>query len=145
MNLIYFPLLLAMCSVFCGAIVYYIQRVPISSNSKLNKYKLSPKNILIRLRLFKYDNRFNYFLLIPYLFSWLLFFVVLILYIIYWCGSAKLESFFLCMWVNLSMAFIPLGLMTYSAFIRELISRTNGLGKPDFKVDEKKDEKDKPL
>ena len=141
--LVYFPLFNAIFSVVCGAIVYYVQRVPISTNSKLNKYKLSPKSILIKLKLFKYDNRFNYFLLIPYLFSWLLFFAVLILYIVYWCGIIQLESFFLCMWVNLSMALIPLGLMIYSAFMRELISCTNGLEKPDFKIDEKENaEKD---
>ena len=140
--LVYFPLFNAIFSVVCGAIVYYVQRVPISTNSKLNKYKLSPKSILIKLKLFKYDNRFNYFLLIPYLFSWLLFFVVLILYIVYWCGIIQLESFFACKWVNVLMVFIPLGLMTYSAFIRELISCTNGLEVPDF-IMEKNEKKDK--
>ena len=135
--LVYFPLFNAIFSVVCGAIVYYVQRVPISTNSKLNKYKLSPKSILIKFKLFKYDNRFNYFLLIPYFFSWLLFFIILILYIVYWCGIIQLESFFACKWVNILMSFIPLGLMIYSAFIRELISCTNGLEKPDFKIDEK--------
>lgn len=130
--LAYFPLFNAIFSVVCGAIVYYDQRVPISTNSKLNKYKLSKTNILIKLKLFKYDNKFNYFLLIPYLFSWLLFFVILILYIIYWCGITQLARFFICRWVNLSMVLIPLGLMIYSAFMRELISCANGLDVPDF-------------
>ena len=115
--LTYFPLFNAIFSVVCGAIVYYCQRAPISNNSKLNKYKLSKTNILIKLKLFKYDNRFNYFLLIPYLFSWLVFFVIVVLYIIYWCGVIGLESFFVSKWVNSSLIGLILLYALYTVFI----------------------------
>lgn len=117
-ELIYFPLALSLLLVVAGAIVYYVHRYGgISDNSFYNKYRPSKNNFLIRLKLFKYDNNFNYFLLIPYLFSWLIFFVVVVLYIIYWCGIAGLESFFVSKWVNFSLIGLILLYMFYSAVI----------------------------
>ena len=65
--IIYSPLWLAICIVVAGWMIYYSQKYRIGDASTMNKYKLSPTHILIKLKLFKYDNRFNYFLLIPYL------------------------------------------------------------------------------
>lgn len=116
--LIYAPLVSATFLVGCGVIVYYVHRYGgIPENSFYNKYKPSKKNILIKLHLFKYDNNFNWFLLIPYLIAWNLFFGVVILYITYWCGVIELESFFVSKWVNFSLIGLVLLYMLYSAFI----------------------------
>ena len=116
--LIYCPLALSLLVLFAGAIVYYVHRYGgIPDNSFYNKHKPSKNNFLIRLKLFKYDNNFNYFLLIPYLIAWNLFFVIVILYIIYWCGVMELKNVFMCKWVNFSLLGIGLLYMLYSAFI----------------------------
>ena len=117
-NLIYFPLALSLLLVVVGAMVYYNHRYgDIPDNSFYNKYKPSKNNFLVRLKLFKYDNNFNYFLLIPYLFSWLVFFVIVVLYIIYWCGVIGLESFFVSKWVNSSLIGLILLYALYTVFI----------------------------
>ena len=117
-ELIYFPLGLSIMLVIAGAIVYYVHRYGgIPDNSFYTKFKLSKNNFLIRLKLFKYDNNFNWFLLIPYLIAWNLFFVVVILYIIYWCGVAELECFFVSKWGNFLLIGLSLLYMLYSAFI----------------------------
>ena len=91
--IIYSPLWLAICIVVAGWMIYYSQKYRIGDASTMNKYKLSPTHILIKLKLFKYDNRFNYFLLIPYLVSWGLFLLIFVLYILYWLGVAQLKIF----------------------------------------------------
>ena len=65
--LVYFPLIISIYLVYLSATIYYSHRYTIRNSSTFNKYRLSPNNILIRLKLFKYNNDFNYFLLIPYL------------------------------------------------------------------------------
>lgn len=124
-NLIYLLLLGMMAIVYIGMCIYYFHRYDIGDSSKLNKYRLSPNNILIKLKLFKYNNNFNYFLLIPYLIAWNLFFIVFILYIIYWCGIKNLESFFLNKWVNISLMGLMLLYMAYLLFIEVKILDSN--------------------
>ena len=114
-----------MAIVYIGMCIYYFHRYDIGDSSKLNKYRLSPNNILIKLKLFKYNNNFNYFLLIPYLIAWNLFFIVFILYIIYWCGIKNLESFFLNKWVNISLMGLMLLYMAYLLFIEVKILDSN--------------------
>ncbi len=145
MNLIYAPLVIAVFLVLCGAMVYYVQGYKITDNNKINKYKLSPNNILIRLKLFKYNNKFNLLLVVPYLITWNLFFVVLILYIVYWCGLTGLGSFFASRWVNFSLSGLSLLILTYHAFIRQKILYGYTLAKPNFVMEDEqtKDEKDK--
>ncbi len=117
-NFIYFPLFSAIFLIFCGIIVYYVHRYgDIPDDSFYNKYKPSKNSLLIRLKLFKYDNNFNYFLLIPYLIAWNLFFVVLILYILYWCGITELSNIFINKWVNGSLTGLAFLYIVYSTFI----------------------------
>ncbi len=128
--------------------MYYSHRYgDISDNSDLNKYKLSEKNILIRLKLFKYNNNFNYLLLIPYLIAWNLLFALLILYIIYWCGVVGLESFFASIYLNITLAGVMLLFMCYSGFMHIKIRDHNRLEAPDFVMnsEEKKDKKDEQI
>ena len=140
--MIYFPLVCSIVTVACGAILYYIQRYEITNNNKFNRYKVPPNNILIKLKLFRYDNRFNYFLLIPYLIAWNLFFIILILYIIYWCGVVELEVFFVNKWVGLSLCILLVLYISYSGFIDALILHSYTFASPDFIMDSKqKDDK----
>ena len=144
-NAIYFPLCCALGIVFTGATVYYSHRYgDISDNSDLNKYKLSEKNILIRLKLFKYNNNFNYLLLIPYLIAWNLVFALLILYIIYWCGVVGLESFFTSIYLDTTLVGVFFLLWCYSLFMDIKIPNHNHSEAPDFvmKSEEKENKKD---
>ncbi len=141
--LIYAPLFIAVFLVFLGSLVYYVQGYEITDNNDFNKYKLSSKNILIKLKLFKYDNRFNYFLLIPYLITWNLFFIIFILYIIYWCGLTGLESFFASKWVNFPLCGLIFLIMMYDAFIRQKILYSYTPAKPDFITDKEKKQEEK--
>lgn len=116
--LIYLPLVSSIFFVFCGVIVYYVHRYGgIPDNSFYNRYKPTKNSILIRLKLFKYNNNFNYFLLIPYLFAWNVFFVVLILYIIYWCGITELSKIFINKWFNGLLIGLAFLYMVYGTFI----------------------------
>ena len=83
---IYVPLMLVIFIFVFGVIWYYIQTYEIHKDSKLFKYRPSKDNILIRLKLFKYDWKFNYLLLIPYLISLVIFVCVLIIYMLYLFG-----------------------------------------------------------
>ena len=128
-------------------VIYHFHRYEIGDSSKLNKYRLSPNHILIKLRLFKYNNNFNYFLLIPYLIAWILFFIIFILYIIYWCGIKILEVFFLNQWVNIALLGLILAYMSYALFIEPKIRDSNQFESPDFVMnsEEKKDKKDEQI
>ena len=116
--MIYLPLILSVLLVVSGVVVYYIHRYGgIPDNSFYNKYKPSKNNILIRLKLFKYDNNFNYFLLIPYLVAWGLFFGIVVLYIICWCGVIELKTLFVKKWFAFSLLGLAFLYMLYSAII----------------------------
>lgn len=92
-------------------------------------------HILIRLKLFKYDNNFNYFLLVPYLIAWNLFFVILILYIIYWFGVTSMTAFFTNKWCILALLIVLLLYMGYGGIIQQVILHSNRLEKPTFIMD----------
>ena len=142
MNLMYFPLIISILLILLSAVIYYHHSYEIGDSSSLNKYKGSKENILIRLKFFKYNNNFNFILLIPYLIAWNLFFIVFILYIIYWCGIAKLEVFFASIWTNNLGIGLIIVYITYGAFIQRKIFYSNNLEKPDFLTDEEKNKKD---
>ena len=144
--IIYSPLVLAGFILFWGINIYCIHRYgDLKNNSIYDKYKLSPNNILIRLKLFKYNNNFNLILLIPYLITIGLFVVILIFYIIYWCGVTFLEELFKNHWVIIALIGIAILFMGYSAIIDNMIGNSGGWDSPDFSVDNgtTKDEKEK--
>ncbi len=142
--IIYSPLCLAVCIVVAGWMIYYSQKYKIGDTSTMNKYKLSPTHILIKLKLFKYDNRFNYFLLIPYLASWSLFLIIVVLYVLYWFGIVVLANLFGSKFFIFSLMGLLLLYMAYMGGIQQLILNSNGIEKPNFLTDEKrKNEKDK--
>lgn len=133
--LIYMPLFLAIFLVFLGANTYYHHKYNIEESSTLNKFKLPENHILIRWKLFKYDNNFNYFLLVPYLIAWNLFFVVLILYIVYWCGVVVMATFFTNIGFVFPLMILLLFYMGYSGIIQQVILHSNRLEKPTFITD----------
>ena len=117
-DLIYGPLIGAILLVLSGAMLYYVHRYGgLSEKSILNKYKPSKNNFLIKLKLFKYDNNFNYFLLVPYLMAWIILFLVFVLYILYWCGIVNLYYFFINKWVNWSLIGLSFLYIVYGTFI----------------------------
>lgn len=133
--LLYAPLTLAVLLVFMGFSNYYHHRYTIEDSSTLNKYKLAQDHILIRLKLFKYDNNFNYFLLVPYLIAWVLLFVALILYIIYWCGAVEMAFFFKNKVLLASLVVVLLLYMGYGGIIQQVILHSNRLDTPTFIMD----------
>ena len=138
--IIYSPLWLAICIVVAGWMIYYSQKYRIGDASTMNKYKLSPTHILIKLKLFKYDNRFNYFLLIPYLVSWGLFLLIFVLYILYWLGVAQLKIFLGNKFFILSLMGLLLLYMLYMGGMQQHILNSNRIEKPNFVVENKKKE-----
>lgn len=137
---IYSPLCLAICIVVAGWMIYYSQKYKIGDTSTMNKYKLSQTHILIKLKLFKYDNRFNYFLLIPYLVSWALFLLIFVLYILYWLGVAQLKIFLGNKFFILSLMGLLLLYMLYMGGIQQHILNSNRIEKPNFIVKNKRKE-----
>ena len=138
--IIYSPLWLAICIVVAGWMIYYSQKYKIGDTSTMNKYKLSQTHILIKLKLFKYDNRFNYFLLIPYLVSWGLFLLIFVLYILYWLGVAQLKIFLGNKFFILSLMGLLLLYMLYMGGMQQHILNSNRIEKPNFVVENKKKE-----
>ena len=136
--LIYSPLWLVICIVIAGWMIYYSQKYRIGDASTMNKYKLSPTHILIKLKLFKYDNRFNYFLLIPYLVSWGLFLLIFVLYILYWLGVAELGNLFKAEFFIFSLISLLLLYMIYMAVIQQHILNSNRVEGPNFIIENKK-------
>ena len=143
--LIYAPLLIAVFLIGWSADTYYNHRYDIGTSSSMNKYRLPREHILIRLKLFKYNNNFNYFLLIPYLIAWNLFFMIFIFYSIYWCGVGILANFFASKYVIFAMIILMLLYMGYTGFIQQKILNSNRIEKPNFKMEQKQkaDKKDK--
>ena len=143
--IIYSPLFLAGFILFLGFNIYCVHKYgDLRNNSIYDKYKLSPNNILIRLKLFKYNNNFNLILLIPYFITIGLFVIILILYIIYWCGVTILEEFFKNRWVIITLFVICMAFMGYSGLIDQMIAGSGGWDAPDFSIDNEttKDEKE---
>ena len=133
--LLYAPLTLVVLLVVMGFSNYYHHRYTIEDSSTLNKYKLAQDHILIRLKLFKYDNNFNYFLLVPYLIAWGLLFVALILYSIYWCGVVEMAFFFKNKALLASLVVALLLYMGYGGIIQQVILHSNRLDTPTFTMD----------
>ncbi len=136
--LIYSPLWLVICIVIAGAMIYYSQKYKIDDASAMNKYKLSPKNILIKLKLFKYDNRFNYLLLIPYLVSVGAFLILFVLYVLYWLGVAELGNLIKAEFFIFSLISLLLLYMIYMAVIQQHILNSNRVEVPNFIIENKK-------
>lgn len=118
MEFIYSPIILVVCLVLAGVNLYYVRRYGgIPENSFFNKYKPSKDSILIRLKLFKYDNNFNYFLLVPYILVWNISLSIVFLYIIYWCGIKELKILFLNKWFILSIIIFVILIVVYGRLI----------------------------
>lgn len=123
----------------CGILVYYVQAYEITDYNSFNKYKISKNNILIKLKLFKYDNRFNYFLLIPYLITCCIFIVVLILYVVYLFGVVELLMLIINKYVNLVLYGLAVLLLVYKTIIRKVILNSYSHQKYNFSEDKKND------
>lgn len=134
---IYTPFVLSIIILYFGIICYYVQKYEINEDNNLFKYRPNKNNILIKLKLFKYDWRFNYLLLIPYLISWSIFLITLILYIIYWVGGQYLINLFSNYWFHISLLVLIFLMLIYIAIIKEIINFYNGKTKS-FTKEEKK-------
>lgn len=126
---IYFPLMFAGAIVLLGMACYHMIKYEINEDSKLFRYRPSRNNILIKLKLFKYDWKFNYLLLIPYLISWGVFFVIIVSYIVYWSGCKRLEKIFTLKGIHLTMFCLIILYELYIAIIQIIINKFNGKAK----------------
>lgn len=139
----YVPLIFALVIVFEAIVLYNAQKGIIKDSSKFSRFKLSEKNILIRLRLFKYDNDTNYFFVIPLLLAWNIFLTILIVYMIYSFGVTTLKSIIMAQWFIL-FSTIPVPIfIIYFALIRELIFDSYKNQKPNFITDKEENSKGK--
>lgn len=131
--------------VLWAARLYYFPRYKIGDSRTFYKGKLSKNNILIKLGFFKYNDNANWFLLIPYLLAWILFIATLIAYIVYWSGVEQLVVFFTSKWVGIFIIQLFPLYLAYEAILNIIYTSSGNLviNKPDFKVEEKKDEKNK--
>lgn len=143
MDLFFFPLILAILLVVWGVDMYYNHRYDIADESTLNKYRLPKEHFLIKLKLFKYNNDFNYFLLVPYLMGWNIFFIILTLYILYWCGVTSLVNFFTSKWVLAILFLLYILYLLYFGIFQHIILLSNRTRKTDFKWEENSKEADK--
>ena len=134
---IYIPLILAVLILLFGMICYHLLKYEINEDSKLYKYRPKSNNILIRLKLFKYNWKFNYFLLVPHLISWAIFLTVVVFYTVYWLGGGWLKSIFLLRWVQILIFCLLLLLYIYCAIIQQVINRYNDKAKKSNKDEEK--------
>ena len=136
----YSALIDAVIILILGITIFYLQQYEIHLCSKLNKYRIRKNNILIRLKLFKYDWKCNLILIIPYLIAWNIFLVVLILYVLSWSGvvgmTELLNNRMFCRILGLLM----LIMMIYMAVIQEIIGRCNDV--PDDKKTRKSTKKE---
>ena len=117
----WYPLISGGFCVLMGWACYRLEKYIIGEDSKLNKYRASPNSILIKLKLFKYDWRFNYLLLIPYLISITVFLLILLLYILYWIGISQIGYVLWSVWFNILLIFLTLLIMVYAGSIQEYI------------------------
>lgn len=128
----YGSLMIATAVLLVGVMCYFLQKYEINETNVLYKYRPSKNNILIKLHLFKYNKRFNYFLLIPYLISWFIFIAIFTLYLVYWLGVKKLEMLFLGQLLNTILAIFLVLLFIYTVFIQYIIESSM---RPDFSMD----------
>jgi hypothetical protein len=87
----YGPLVLA-AGIFLWGFVGFFLQPDITKRNKLYKYRPKSNSLLLRLKLFKDNKRFNYFLLIPYIVSWVIFIVIFCLYCLYWFGVPYMQD-----------------------------------------------------
>ena len=122
---IYTPLVFSLIILYLGIICYYMQKYEINEDSKLFKYRPNENNILIKLKLFKYDWRFNYLLLIPYLIAWGIFIIIFVLYFLYWVGVKGLINLFSLYWCHIVLLIVMFLMVIYIAVIKEIINFYN--------------------
>jgi hypothetical protein len=87
----YYSLILVVGIFLWGFACFFLQP-DIKKNNKLYKYRPKSNSLLLRLKLFKDNERFNYFLLIPYILSWVIFIVIFCLYCLYWFGVPYMQD-----------------------------------------------------
>lgn len=139
------PFIMAFLNIICATLLYNAQSGIIKDDSKWNKYKLKSNSVLIKLKIFKYNNDANWLLVAPYLLAWIVDVLILILYAIYACGAVGLNALFTSTWfIFVSCSILPI-IIVYYILIREKIIESYKFEKPYFLTDEeqKKDEKDK--
>lgn len=133
---------------FLAYSLYTAQKGIIKEGNKFNRYKLSKNNILIRLKLFKYDNDANYLLILPFIITLNIVFVVIALYLIYACGIVILRALLESIWLISVILFIIFIIILYYAIIRSLIldscvKEKTGFLNTEKIYDEKLDKRDK--
>ena len=139
------PFIMAVLNIICATLLYNAQSGIIKDDSKWNKYKLKSNSVLIKLKIFKYNNDANWLLVAPYLLAWIVDVLILILYAIYAFGAVGLNALFTSTWfIFVSCSILPI-IIVYYILIREKILESYKNEKPNFLTDEeqKKDEKDK--
>ena len=135
--MIYYPLIATVILLIYGVACYYLQRNEIKRDNKMFRCRPSSKNILIKLKFFKYDWRFNYFLLIPYLLAWTIFFLIISLYFLYWFGIKEIQIILLQNWLLSIIMVLWLIMIIYICIIQQIINVYNGKANNFTKEDEK--------
>lgn len=135
--MLFLPLLAIFILVLAAGMLYNAQKGIIKDNSRFNKYKLSANNILIRLKLFKYNNDTNLILIIPYLLILFSSFLVTILYVVYACGVLQLKSLFESVWFGGALFILLPILILYYVIIRQIVLEDYKQEKPDFIINKK--------
>ncbi len=134
------PFIMAFLNIICATLLYNAQSGIIKDDSKWNKYKLKSNSVLIKLKIFKYNNDANWLLVAPYLLAWIVDVFILVLYFIYACGAVGLNALFTSTWfIFVSCSILPI-IIVYYILIREKILESYKNEKPSFVMDKKKEE-----
>lgn len=121
----YYPLFFVIAILYFGVVCYFFQKYDINEDSKLYKYRPKPNNILLKLKIFRNNKRFNYFLLIPYLLSWFVFISVFFLYCLYWFGVPYIQKILSSVILKLGLCIVLIIIMIYIAIIQQIIGSFN--------------------
>ncbi|MBQ3506310.1 MAG: hypothetical protein IJA89_06025 [Clostridia bacterium] len=133
----YAELVMSAAILFLAISQYYFPRNKIEENSAFDKFQLSKKNILIKLKFFRYGPMFNYFTVIPYLYAWILFLSVFISYVLYWVGVLSVQVFLTSQALKLVLQVSALLLCGYYAGLQAMIRSSY---RPDFRFPKEKTE-----
>ena len=119
---LYTALYSAAVVLLAGLACYFCQKYPITKENKLYKYRPKPDSFLLRSKLFKDTERFNYFLLIPYLFSWFVLIGIFIMYCLYWFGLQSVENILSSYYLVLALALLYFTIALYVGVIQFVVA-----------------------
>lgn len=121
----YYSLIAAGCILLMGFLCFFCQRADITEENKLYKYRPNANSVLLRLKLFKNNKRFNYFLLVPYISSWTIFIIIFFLYFLYWVGVPYIQEIISSVILVGTLLGVWIIVSIYTAIIQQVIINMN--------------------